>query len=58
MDRPMAPSGYVAEDGVVGHQWEEKPLVLQRLDPNSPSVGECPGREAGRGGWMGGGTPL
>jgi hypothetical protein len=20
---------YVAEDGLVGHQWEEKPLVLQ-----------------------------
>jgi hypothetical protein len=22
---------YVAEDGLVGHQWEEKPLVLGRL---------------------------
>jgi hypothetical protein len=22
---------YVAEDGLVGHQWEERPLVLQRL---------------------------
>jgi hypothetical protein len=22
---------HVAEDGLVGHQWEEKPLVLQRL---------------------------
>jgi hypothetical protein len=21
---------YVAEDGLVGHQWEERPLVLQR----------------------------
>jgi len=33
MDRPMAPAAYVAEDGFVGHQWEEKPLVLPRLDP-------------------------
>jgi hypothetical protein len=23
--------GYVAWDGLVGHQWEERPLVLQRL---------------------------
>jgi hypothetical protein len=22
---------YVAEDGLVGHQWEERPLVWQRL---------------------------
>jgi hypothetical protein len=22
---------YVAEDGLVGHQWEERPLVLRRL---------------------------
>jgi hypothetical protein len=22
---------YVAEDGLVGHQWEERPLVLKRL---------------------------
>jgi len=32
MDRPMAPAAYVAEDGLVGHQWKEKPLVLPRLD--------------------------
>jgi hypothetical protein len=24
----MAPAAYVAEDGLVGHQWEERPLVL------------------------------
>ena len=29
----MAPAAYVAEDGLVGHQWKEKPLVLPRLDP-------------------------
>jgi len=31
--RPMAPEAYVAEDVLVEHQWEEKPLVLPRLDP-------------------------
>jgi len=44
----MAPAAYVAEDGLVWHQWKEKPLVLPRLDP-PPSVGECPGGEVGRG---------
>ena len=24
----MALGAYIAEDGLVGHQWEEKPLVL------------------------------
>jgi len=33
MDRPMAPAAYVAEDGLVGHPWEEKPLDLQRVGP-------------------------
>lgn len=33
MDRHMAPAAYVAEDGLVGHGWEEKPLVLAMLDP-------------------------
>ena len=28
----MAPAGYVAEDGLVGHQWEERPLVLWMLE--------------------------
>jgi hypothetical protein len=27
----MAPATYVAEDGLVGHQWEEGPLVLRCL---------------------------
>ena len=26
----MGLAAYVAEDGLVGHQWEERPLVLQR----------------------------
>ncbi|KRY94964.1 hypothetical protein T4B_4070 [Trichinella pseudospiralis] len=28
MEGPMAPAAYVAEDGLVSHQWEERPLVL------------------------------
>ena len=32
MDRSMAPAAYVGEDGLVGHQREEKSLVLRRLD--------------------------
>jgi len=40
----MTPAANVAQDGLVGHQWEKKPLVLPRLDP--PSVGKCLGGEA------------
>jgi len=32
MDRPMAPTAYVAEDSIVGHQRNEGPLVLPRFD--------------------------
>ena len=32
MERPMVLATYVAEDGMVGHQWEGRPLVLRRLD--------------------------
>jgi hypothetical protein len=28
----MTPDAYVAEDGIVGRQWEERPLVLRMLD--------------------------
>ena len=28
MEGPMAQSAYVAEDGPLGHQWEEQPLVM------------------------------
>ena len=47
MEGPMAPAEYVAEDGLVGHQWEESPLVLWRLD--APVKKECQDREA----WVG-----
>jgi hypothetical protein len=36
---PMAPAAYVAEDGLVWHQWKWRPLVLWRL--NAPAWGEC-----------------
>jgi hypothetical protein len=32
MERLMDPAAYAAEYGLVGHQWEERPLVLRRLD--------------------------
>jgi hypothetical protein len=32
MEQPMTPAAYVAEDDFVGHQWEEWPLVLCRVD--------------------------
>ena len=28
MEGLMAPAAYVAEDGLAGHKWEERPLVL------------------------------
>jgi hypothetical protein len=28
MESFIAPAAYVAEDGLVRHQWEERPLVL------------------------------
>jgi hypothetical protein len=39
---------YVAEDGLVGHQWEERPLVLGRS--YAPVQGKCQGQEGGVGG--------
>ena len=32
MEGPMAPVVSVAEDGLVGHQWKEQPLVLWGFD--------------------------
>lgn len=36
----MAPTAYVAENGLIGHQWKEKLLSQPKL---SPSVWECQG---------------
>jgi hypothetical protein len=58
MEGPMAPAAYVAEDGLIWHQWEGKPLVLWRIDAlaegNSRAVrqewvGEHSHRSRGRG---------
>ena len=32
MEGPMALASYVAEDGLVGHQWEKKPLSQRVFD--------------------------
>jgi hypothetical protein len=32
IEEPMALAEYVAEDGLVGHQWEERPLDLRVFD--------------------------
>jgi hypothetical protein len=32
MELPVALVIYVAEDGLVGHQWEERPLGLRVFD--------------------------
>jgi hypothetical protein len=45
---PFCLAAYVAEDGLVSHQWEERPLVLLRF--LCPSTGECRGQKAGMGG--------
>jgi len=52
----MTPSAYVAEDGLVGDPWVEKPLVLSRFysHPSAPKcrVMSCPGGRKGVG-WEG-----
>ena len=32
MEGPMTLAAYAAKDSLVGHQWEEQPLVLQGFD--------------------------
>jgi hypothetical protein len=41
-------ASYVAEDGLVGHHWDERPLGLVNFI--CPSTGECQGQEVGVGG--------
>jgi len=45
---------YVAEDGLVGHHWEERPLVLQRL--YAPVHGNARARKQEWVGWRAGQT--
>jgi hypothetical protein len=44
----MSLAAYVAEDGLVGHHWEERPLGLAIFI--FPSTGECQVQEVGVGG--------
>ena len=44
----MSLAAYVSEDGLVGHQWKERPLGLANFI--CPSTGERQGQEAGVGG--------
>ena len=53
MNLPVSPelmslAAYVAEDGLVGHHWEERPLGLANFI--CPSTGEHHGQEVGVGG--------
>ena len=41
----MSLAAYVAEDGLVSHQWEQKPLGLSNF--LCLSTGECQGQEVG-----------
>jgi hypothetical protein len=41
---PMTLGTYVAEDGLVGHQWDERPKGVRW-----PNVGECQGGKMGVG---------
>ena len=46
--RAVSLAAYVAEDGLIGHHWEERPLGLAKI--LFPSTGECHGQEVGVGG--------
>ena len=41
----MSLAAYVAEEGLFGHRWEERPLGLATFI--CPSTGECQGQEVG-----------
>jgi hypothetical protein len=43
----MSLAVYIAEDGLVSHHWEERPLGLANFI--CPSTGECQGQEVGVG---------
>jgi hypothetical protein len=45
----MSLAAYVAEDGLVGHHWEERPLGLAKFI--CPSTREDQGQEMGVGGY-------
>jgi hypothetical protein len=49
----MSLAAYGAEDGLVGHQWKERPLGIENFIFSS--TGECQGQEMGVGGGEGSG---
>jgi hypothetical protein len=53
MEGPITPAAYVAEDGLVGHQWEDSPLVLWRF--YDPVQGNARARKQEWVGWLAGG---
>jgi hypothetical protein len=57
MNQPVAPefvslAAYVAEDVLIGHHWEERPLILQRL--YAPIQGNTRARKQKWVGWTAG----
>jgi hypothetical protein len=48
----MCLASYVLEDGLVGHQWKERPIGC--ADLICLSTGERQGHEVGVGGWASG----
>jgi hypothetical protein len=44
----MSLAAHVSEDGLVGHQWKEKPIGLANFI--CLNTGECQGQEVGVGG--------
>jgi hypothetical protein len=51
----MSLAAYVAEDGLVGHQWKERPIGLANFI--CLSTGEQQGQEVEVGGWGSVGGP-
>jgi hypothetical protein len=49
--RAVSLVAYVAEDGLGSHQWQERPLVLQRL--YAPVQGNARARKQAGMGWLG-----
>ena len=47
----MPLAAYVAEDGLVGHHWEERPLGIANFI--CPSTGKRQGQKEGVGEWEG-----
>jgi hypothetical protein len=49
-------AAYISEDGLVGHQWKERPIGHANFI--CLSTGECQGQEVRVGGWGSGGEGM